>query len=446
MDGSMAFNRRFLAQSEDSQVSAISEGLQVDIDATNRLSDLLDKQRGKIFETELTNFSSKDVLRRFLSLRSVISTASSFALQNQDMTSQQTGYRRIGFGQCGLIFERPGRNFVLKLARPHFEEALWNDCLSHQRAYQVFTEQASEPECRVPLLYNYVKKANAEWWNANAACFSEVSEDFPLPTSVLITERIAPLPRPIRHALIDEFCPPALKDTVLANSANRDCLVRIYLGRRRDPNAPPPPNFSLRNYNLCLDQMVALGLPVQLYASAMAEALALMHWSAFMDAYDVEFVLGSEIQVEHTRPMADYLFWKRENWKTVPSETDIDSIMRADFRKRPTRMWLLDFNLCSLWTEETVLKYSNQVISQLVLAFFENDPYYPLPLMELELDKELWGLFKDEYLRKSEALIQSSSSYEQMKGLPARFIKECVIREQGKLDRGLGHGHRDLKG
>lgn len=367
----MEINRRLLVNSEDSQASAISEGLQVDIEATNRLSDLLDQQRGRIFETELANSSSKDVLHRFLSLRSTISTTSSFALQNQDMARQQTGYRRIGFGQCGLIFERPGRNFVLKLARPHFEEALWNDCLSHQRAYQVFTEQASEPECRVPLLYNYVKKSNADWWNANASCFSDVSEDFPLPTAVLISERIAPLPRPIRHALIEEFCPPALKDAVMENPANRDCLVRIYLGRRRDPSAPPPPNFSLRNYNLCLDQMVALGLPVQLYAAAMAEALALMHWSAFMDAYDVEFVLGSEIQVEHTRPMANYLFWKREDWKTVPRETDLDSIMRANFRKRLTRIWLLDFNLCSLWTEMTALDYPEQVISQLVLAFLK---------------------------------------------------------------------------
>jgi hypothetical protein len=51
--------------------------------------------------------------------------------------------------------------------------------------------------------------------------------------------------------------------------------------------------FSLRNFCLFLDQIEDLALDPSEYAEAMADALAIMHWSAGIDANDVEFVLGS---------------------------------------------------------------------------------------------------------------------------------------------------------
>src|SRR5690606_18752349 len=130
--------------------------------------------------------------------------------------------------------------------------------------------------------------------------------DFPLPTMALITERILPLPRPIRHALIDLFCPENSKASVKENATNRDCLARVYLGKRR-PEGPPPANFSLRNYNLHLDQMLDLNLPVYDYATAIAEALAIIHWAANVDGYDIEFVLGSEAEMTYTKALTDAL-------------------------------------------------------------------------------------------------------------------------------------------
>jgi hypothetical protein len=353
------------------------------------------------------------------------------------------GYRKIGFGQCGLILERPGRNFVLKIARRHFEEALWNDCLSHARVYGAFIKQPF-PECRVPILFSYVANGNAEWWSEHGKFLPPMPQDFPVPSSVMISERILPLPKPVRNALIDHFCPSNLKETVKSDPANRDCLVRVYLGRRRTPGAPKPPNFSLRNFNLCLDQMIFLGLPIREYASAMAEALAIMHWSAHIDAYDVEFVLGSEAEVKYRRPLAELVPWNIEDLEKLPPNTDLDKAMHVNFSKRTMRMWLIDFNLCSRWKASQAVEHPDEVVSQLVLAFFENDPYYPLPLMELDLDKELWSVFREKYLWKSNDIL--SSGHPELRQLPGRFIDECVAREQKKLAQGLGHGHRDLKG
>ncbi|KAJ5540505.1 zinc finger protein-domain-containing protein [Penicillium frequentans] len=47
------------------------------------------------------------------------------------LDQEQVGYRAIGFGQCGIVFERPGRGFVLKVAKPSYEDSLWADFKAH---------------------------------------------------------------------------------------------------------------------------------------------------------------------------------------------------------------------------------------------------------------------------------------------------------------------------
>ncbi|OAP63365.1 hypothetical protein AYL99_02592 [Fonsecaea erecta] len=78
------------------------------------------------------------------------------------------------------------------------------------------------------------------------------------------------------------------------NVADRDCLVRLYLGRRKiQLEARRGQNFFfLRNYPLHLNRAEELGLQTVDYARAMAESLAVMHWVARTNANDVKFVLG----------------------------------------------------------------------------------------------------------------------------------------------------------
>ncbi|RMJ28109.1 Zinc finger protein [Aspergillus sp. HF37] len=104
----------------------------------------------------------------------------------------------------------------------------------------------------------------------------------------LITERILPLPRVARQALIKTYCPPYLRPAASASPTDRDCLARPYLGRRRRADAPFPPNFTLRNFNLCLDQIFELSLPAASAAATMGEALGVTHWSANVMGLDLD--------------------------------------------------------------------------------------------------------------------------------------------------------------
>lgn len=266
-----------------------------------------------------------------------------------------------------------------------------------------------------------------------------------MPSMALITERILPLPKIAREVLVALYCPSESQSSVLNDGTNRDCLARIYLGKRRAQNTPLAPNFTLRNFNLCLDQMLDLDLPVNDYASAMGEALAVTHWHANVDAYDVEFVLGSEAPFPCTNVVTA--------WELTPEfvsalrpHTNLNSLMAPNFRKRTTRIWILDFNLCNRWEEKTGWEHSDALIDQLVLAFFENDAYYPLPVMEGDVEQSLWRMFTHSYLEKSRTILEADGKDKRLHKLPAMFINGCIDRETQNIGKGLGHGHRDLKG
>ena len=109
-------------------------------------------------------------------------------------------------------------------------------------------------------------------------------------------ERIFPLPKPTRDALIDLYCPGIGREAAGTNAANKDCLLRPLLGRKRQSSGSRLNIFSLRNFKLHLDQIQEIGLDARELAYAMADAMAVLHWHTKIDAMDVEFVLGSSPQ------------------------------------------------------------------------------------------------------------------------------------------------------
>ncbi|KAK1829300.1 zinc finger protein [Podospora conica] len=363
-------------------------------------------------------------------------------LNNTEDTAilEESTYQKIGFGQCGLVFTKPGSGHVVKVARPHFSDGLWNDLLSHSRLFKALSFH--DTGCAIPRVYSYVNRNNTSWWHANASLPSH--DNFPLPSEALVTQRIPPLPKTTRHVLIDRFCPEGLRTAAKESPLNIDCLARIYLGRRRTPGAPPTPNFSLRNFNFCLDQMLELGLQVEDYAREIATCLAIVHWQARMDGFDIEFVLGSDVELSYTTHVTQSLGMDVEQLEQLPKHSDIDVLQRQDFQKRVARLWVLDFNLCNRFPMDDafIVEHEEEVLTQLVHAFFENDPYYPLPLMEMDGDRQLWSVFRQEYERKAAEVLGTSDA---LRHLPMKFMDACVEREQKKLDKGLGHGHRDFK-
>jgi hypothetical protein len=228
---------------------------------------------------------------------------------------------------------------VIKIARPHFHDALWSDFLTHFHVYKAFEEQ-NGLEFRIPAVYSYVNKDNSTWWDAHRSFFSE-HDNFPMPSMALITERIAPLPKIAREALVAQYCPKHLQSAVMADPNNRDCLARIYLGKRRLADAPLAPNFTLRNFNLCVDQMLELDLPVYDYAVAMGEALAVIHWGANTDGYDIEYVLGREATLPYVKDISTVLGLAPELVAAMPPHMDLDALMEASFNTRPSAFGFL---------------------------------------------------------------------------------------------------------
>ncbi|KAJ5190593.1 zinc finger protein-domain-containing protein [Penicillium cinerascens] len=152
------------------------------------------------------------------------------------------------------------------------------------------------------------------------------------------------------------------------NPTNRECLTRLYLGSRRTQPELPSPNFTLRNFNLHLDQMLEVNPPALFYAGAMGEALAIIHWAAHVDGFDIEFVLGSEGDsgTSYTKDIFLSLDLTPDQISCICSSKDLDAAIRINFEHRTTRMWVLDFNLCHIWNEEIAWENPVGFISHLV--------------------------------------------------------------------------------
>ncbi|KAK3689942.1 hypothetical protein B0T22DRAFT_378846 [Podospora appendiculata] len=400
--------------------------------------------------------NARDTLRHILSLR-IPATAFQEAAhllvpETYPWPGPEEGNRKIGFGQCGLVYavsSEPGA--VVKIARPHFGDSLRADYVAHERVSKIFSAREWTSDlhdisriykdrgaihAKLPkvirleindsaaTLGRFVRqKAQLKLHEPEVKLGEDNSPGRTVMANALYTSHIPPLSKPVRDALIELYCPVEKRDSVHADPTNVDCLVRVYLGRRRRIGAPAPPNFALRNYNLHLDQMVDLGLPVVRYAAAMGEALADMHWGANVDAFDVEFVLGG--------PAAD-----------IDTASSRSRVKVAD-------LWLLDFNLCSVFVVEKVYEMEGleELVDHLVYAFFANDPYYPHPSRDdgsggrvgvVNVELLVWNAFKEEYLWRSMEIFRSQSRVARSRygNLPAAFLDGCMEKQRG-LDPGV---------
>lgn len=395
------------------------------------------------------------MLAKYLSI-----TYTKAIVASAQQTYADAKFRKIGFGQCGLVFEN-NQGQVIKVARKRFEGALWTDLGCHTRVYEAM-DLYPTTGCLTPRVYRFISRDN-EWWKTpemEEFARAHKTSGFPLPAPALITQRILPLPQIARDALIELFCPISSLQSVAENPVNQDYLVRLYLGKRRD-KGPLSVNFSLRNFNLHLDEMIRLKLNIHDYAYAIATTLATIHWAAGVDGYGVEFVLGGNGALASAARSTSPSTTKSStpNISPQPSvssrdiealepQTDIMDVMEG-ITHRPTfvnfhttRLWVLDFTLCTPW--DSIEVPEDVWIDQLVASFFENDPYYPLPANNGDVEEELWATFSAAYLSRAAEIVEGMAQ----ENLPLEFITACVQRiesgqEWQKKDRGKDLRVRD---
>lgn len=143
---------------------------------TNQLSAELDSKFNEAVENQLPQDpSAAEILTEVLS-----PMASLFGNFHQTQHASVIGYRVVGFGQRGIVFERPGREYVVKVAKPAYEQALWNDFCAHFYVRQAF--QKERVECRAPRVFSYVPKDNRQWWEENLPLFADVHESLRPPS------------------------------------------------------------------------------------------------------------------------------------------------------------------------------------------------------------------------------------------------------------------------
>ncbi|KAI3337292.1 zinc finger protein-domain-containing protein [Xylariaceae sp. AK1471] len=292
---------------------------------------------------------------------------------------------RIGAGFCGSVWSdidaAPG-SVAIKREDGGQGRSLKNDSDIHQRLLAACNSGVGA--FSIPLWHGFISMDNAK----------ELVPRFPLgytPCNILLTERILPLPKPIQYLLINKYCPPTLVSSIAADPNNDDCLVRPYLGKRRGSYRNSKFRvFSLRNFPLHLDQIEELSLDAYAYSLRMAKALAFMHWSARVDANDIEFVLaparagGSVLSTMHSPVLGNHC------------------------------LWVLDFDCCRSMTMDTV------GLKQAACAFWRNDPFYPRPGKECQEDIRLWVHFKQSYLEASFDIIGTGDA--QRHDLPSLLI------------------------
>ncbi|OQN97867.1 hypothetical protein B0A48_16178 [Cryoendolithus antarcticus] len=306
-------------------------------------------------------------------------------------------FRQIGKGFCGSVWaaDRSGVASAMKREDGGTYRSVTHDSTMHTIIEASLTrfQQSSQHLARrlnIPAHRQLITAGDTEWWQARSHRFPESYEH----CNTLITERSLPFPEATRHKIIDLFCLPGSRDALKESRKDEDCLLRCYLGRRKDAFASPSRYFTLRNKPMQIHQLEGLGLPVVEYAETMADVLSVMYWHSKVDANDVELVLAPPREGE-------------EAWE---SETI-----------GPHRLWLLDFDCAK------PMSMDDAGIEQAARAFYRNDPYYPRPDGEDKADNALWDIFVKRFLVASERVLGASE-------LPGRMVE--ALERLGK-ERGL---------
>ncbi|KAK4155805.1 zinc finger protein-domain-containing protein [Chaetomidium leptoderma] len=319
---------------------------------------------------------------------------------------------KIGEGECGAVFAREGDSFAVKLPRTYEHAALWNDYVNHARIARLF-DMWEFDEVKIPACHYFVPADEPRFFKQHPRLGEAVYQECNLPASALVTERILPLPKRVRTLLINKYCAKKMKDQARTDPANRDCLVRIYLGSTQGKTGQHL--FSLRNFKMHLNQIMELQLDVRALARRVGMALALMHWAAKTDARGVEFVLGSSSKTISLAADPSELWSVRPLKYTGPASGRHDDLFR---RVETTQLWVLDFN------QVRSISVDKEGVAQAVEAAMINDPYIPKPLQESDDEREVWKAFVLSYLEAAEVILVGED--EDILGLPRLFIQGLI--------------------
>ena len=324
------------------------------------------------------------------------------------MKNETPEYKTIGLGSCGSVFEISGTEIALKKGKD--SDSLWNDFLLTNTVHDAILDtqemmQDAFPENTIPQAPHctfFRLPTSQQYWATQLQNFPPSHR---APGAVFGVDRIFPVPRSVREALINLYFDDEVKQEAKLDEENEPCLIRVYLG---EDDTGIEIYDSLRNFPMRLNMIENLDLDKTILADEIAIALATIHWQAQIDAMDTEFVLGS------ARPTP---LVKRRRTQHLPNNKKPRDCNDIPFTYRPIHIWTLDFDKSHRieLTPADVKKY-------LVPAFLGNDPYYPRP----DVDAEMWIRFSETYLKASRLVLENRRVNEEIMGLPGLFLEKVA--------------------
>lgn len=350
--------------------------------------------------------SDRSTVSSFLSIQQT-PVNSEFACDHPAcMNPPNPKYREIGAGTCGRIFHSSDpelNHMILKVEKVHsygVQRGLENDWIIQKRTCENFRLLRKDirdlRDVHIPEGIRYFQnRLNLELPPSGRELGAR---------DTLQMEYIPPVPAQLRHAFLLRLQNSELShmgDRPHHESTNRDCLIRLYLGKEHDQRIMPRRTFTLRNYSLCIADFEHLGLlsdnnenstsTAAVLCRKMGAALAALHFSVNCDARDVEFVLGG-------RPI---------NAEKDGYEYNIPN--------RDVHLWLLDFN--QVGALEWDIDGGTKAIEQIVFAFQSNDPYFPRPGRG---PPDLWLAFSETYRLVALRILYGQS--EERQALPSKVL------------------------
>ena len=351
------------------------------------------------------------ILRQHLSNQPVVpSTSSSTEISDhaKAVKNETPDYKTIGLGSCGRFFEIPGTEVALKKGKD--TDSLWNDFLRTNTVHNaiLITQEMMQdafPENTIPQAPHctfFRLPTSKQYWATHLQKFPPSHR---ASGAVFGVDRIFPVPRPVREALIDLYFDNDIKEEAKHDEENEPCLIRVYLGENENRTETYD---SLRNFSMRLNMIENLDLDKTILADEIAIALATIHWQAQIDAMDAEFVLGSA----RPTPLVE-----RRRIQHLPNNENPHDCNDVSFTYRPIHIWTLDFDKSHRidLTPADVEKY-------LVPALLGNDPYFPRP----DVDAEMWMRFSKTYLETSRLVLENRRVSEQIMDLPGLFLEKVA--------------------
>ncbi|KFA63069.1 hypothetical protein S40285_10509 [Stachybotrys chlorohalonatus IBT 40285] len=400
-----------------------------------------------------------EVLRRTLSVRSVLSTTSSFAERMEDLRTadlRTLKLTEIGRGSFGMVYEIPGTEWCLKKTltspRTTWVEFTNGKLISERvnnRATKTIISSEKFPDAlmaRVPRYLCSYGMSNSEnpegWFKMNGHRFP-VENGGQKPGPVICLERIMPLPKPFRENLIRHYFKPEKREAALVDKRNKACLCRAYLGCVSNDVAIDKlekERATLQDFPLYLDMLRELDMKPFTIARDMALGLAAGHWSANVDMLDVEFVIGSRpfqrepeiapVSRADKKAAAEKSGARVRNMCPYPGPGQ----NRPSFRNRAIQLWMIDFNKAEKFNASVDNDY-NKTIRQLVFNTRSTDgPYYPRVLDKNEYEWNLWIEFANTYIAASKVILNELKEDAETVGLsPTAEQAGQVMKRPGRV-------------